>query len=213
MAANYYLLLGVTPEANLSQIRRAFRERCKECHPDHDPEGASRFVQIKQAYDTPMDPAERARYDQHAATAPARRTQPRSAGLRSPVDLFRDFETHTPSKEEIIDTFAQNSGRRAPKAQKVHDLNIEMVISPGESMRGGHLSLAIPVFKPCRVCEGTGRTGSAACDECGGAGSTEVQAQVDVIIPRNTRDGTVIPVSLRHLGIRNLYLQVHVREA
>jgi DnaJ-class molecular chaperone len=71
--------------------------------------------------------------------------------------------------------------------------------------------LSVPAFRLCPTCDGTGRTGFYACDDCAGRGMFQEQRQVDVIVPRNVHDGTVIPVSLRHLGVNGLYLNVHVR--
>ena len=112
----------------------------------------------------------------------------------------------------MLDLFAQNFGAAPqPKSQHIRDLNLELVLSPQEADQGGHLTLGVPLFKPCRVCEGSGITGFHTCDECEGRGIDELTAQVDVLFSPHTPDGTVIPVSLRHLGIRNMNLQVHVR--
>ncbi len=64
---NLYDLLGVRPDDDAENVRRAFREAAKASHPDHhggDPEAAARFSRIAQAYDTLRDEAKRAAYDE-----------------------------------------------------------------------------------------------------------------------------------------------------
>jgi hypothetical protein len=65
---NLYDLLGVHPDDDAENLRKAFREAAKASHPDHhgdDPEAAAlQFRQITQAYDTLRDAAKRAAYDE-----------------------------------------------------------------------------------------------------------------------------------------------------
>lgn len=212
MEGNYYLLLGIGPDANPSQIRRAFRQRAHECHPDHDPAGAEHFREVKHAYDVLHDPVEKSRYDQKFGFRHDRR---RHVAAPDPVDLLQSYGSYSPSLEEVTDLFARNfvPSAQQPKAVHVRDLNVEVVISPEEAMSGGHLVLGVPMFKPCPTCQGSGIAGFYACDNCAGRGNDQTTAQVDVIIPKGTADGTVIPISLRQLGIRNMNLMLHVRVA
>jgi DnaJ-class molecular chaperone len=166
---------------------------------------------LKDAYQALSDPVERAEYDRQLGLEQPEQVRPIA---QSPMDLIRDFERHTPSVEEIVETFAKNfTGRHQPKAVHAHELNVEVVLTPAEASRGGSIPLGVPVFKPCATCAGTGRTGSARCDVCDGHGSEQVTARIDVLVPARTADGTAIPVSLKHLGIKNLYLRVLVRVA
>jgi hypothetical protein len=66
MADSYYDMLGVDPDASEVQIKRAFREKVKEVHPDHSTaaNASERFQQIREARDTLLDPNARQRYDQ-----------------------------------------------------------------------------------------------------------------------------------------------------
>ena len=63
---NYYLILEVSPDAKLKEIKAAFRRLARQYHPDLNPdnaEAAEKFKQISQAYDVLSDAAKRRRYD------------------------------------------------------------------------------------------------------------------------------------------------------
>src|SRR3974377_1957923 len=66
MPRNLYDLLGVRPDDDAENLRKAFLKAAKESHPDHhgdDPEAATRFRQIAEAYDILRDAGQRAAYD------------------------------------------------------------------------------------------------------------------------------------------------------
>ena len=67
-APDYYRVLGVPPGASQRAIKRAFRKRALECHPDRaaageDEASADEFVRLREAFDVLSDPHERKQYD------------------------------------------------------------------------------------------------------------------------------------------------------
>lgn len=61
---NYYAILGIQPESGNERIKRAFRAKAKEVHPDTSgDEGTARFLALKEAYEVLSNPATRESYD------------------------------------------------------------------------------------------------------------------------------------------------------
>src|SRR4051794_16322176 len=137
---------------------------------------------------------------------------PGSLPLRSPMALMSAFETYEPSVDALWRQFEDNfEPAHAPKSQPMRELNLELTLAAEEAHRGGHFSIDVPVGQICGRCEGSGTTGFFDCDLCEGHGMRWETARVIVFISPSTRSGTSIPISLRHLGVKNLFLNVHVR--
>ena len=214
MATDCYLILGVPRDASISRIRRAFMRFCHEHDPDRHLTGqAPPFETVCDAYETLASRERRFHHD--LALAHAGLNEPYAAPVADdPIDLIRSFESHQPSREEIEDQFAQNfTGRGVPKSHPVRELTMELVISEDAAAHGGRLPIDVPVARVCERCDGSGSTGFAPCDDCDARGLFWDTARVDVLLSPPVKDGTVVPVSLRHLGIDNLYLRVLVRIA
>ena len=211
MAMDYYMVLGLTPAANLPQIKRAFRNLSHQHHLDRaGEESAERFMAIKGAYDTLSDSARRADYERER-----RRGMSRTRWVtHKPIDLFNNFEQFRPSREMIWDWWERNfSHRHESKSRPVRDLNLEVVLSPDEALRGGMLAIDVPVGQLCDRCEGSGSTGYFTCDACDGHGMFWETRRVDVALSPPVREGAEVAVSLKHLGVQNLVLKLHVRVA
>jgi hypothetical protein len=63
---DHYVLLGLSRDATEGQIKRAYRERVKHCHPDRDPspKATALFLAVHEAYTELMDPDRRLQYDE-----------------------------------------------------------------------------------------------------------------------------------------------------
>ena len=60
---DFYSILGVNEKASQEEIKKAYRKLSKQFHPDVNPEGAERFKEIAEAYDTVGTESKRLDYD------------------------------------------------------------------------------------------------------------------------------------------------------
>ncbi len=63
--ADYYVVLGLSPNASQDEVQLAYRQRAKKLHPDRNPDGqaTTQFQLLNEAYDALSDPTQRANYD------------------------------------------------------------------------------------------------------------------------------------------------------
>ena len=132
----YYEVLGVNRGSRDSEIKAAFRNLAKECHPDRcngDPHAESRFKELNEAYEALKDPQRRAAYDRfgHAAFDPALGGGAGGAGFGA------DFSASMSAMFD--DLFGEFMGQRRPRQRSARergsDLRYNMEITLSEAFR------------------------------------------------------------------------------
>jgi molecular chaperone DnaJ len=213
-----YAVLGVSRDANRSQVRRAYRNLCHQLDPDRRDETscatAAMFRDVTEAYDTLCDAGARADHQREIAwrettgEAPGAHAMP----LSPPRELFDDFEDYRPSREAILRAFVDNVLDNLPKSRPVHPLHVEVAVAEPAA---GVIPFRVPAATACTTCEGSGRTGVFACDACDGKGVTWTTWRVDVPVTPSAfpPDSASIPVSLAPIGVTTLFLDVTVRSS
>ena len=164
MADDYYDLLEVSRGATAEEIKRAYRRRARELHPDANPgdaEAESRFKEVAQAYETLSDPERRQRYDRFGPEGAA---QAGGAGFGGGLgDLFDAFFGGNP--------FGGDAGPAGPP--RGADLEVVLDLSFEEAVFGTQAPVTVRTAMPCDDCEATGAapgTTASTCPDCGGAG-------------------------------------------
>lgn len=163
MPVDYYETLGLERGANDEQIRRAFRRKAMEFHPDRNktPGAEDRFKEINEAYQVLSDQEKRARYDRfgHAGV---------NGGDR-PFDGFDPFGGFG----DIFDTFFGGGGRTANQPRAGEDIAQRINLSFEEAVFGCEKDLELNRVEPCHRCSGAGNepgTPITTCLTCSGTG-------------------------------------------
>jgi DnaJ-class molecular chaperone len=222
---DYYMILGVPRAESNSGIREAFRELAKRYHPDRvGSQGTTFFQEIVEAYEVLSDPERRSLYNRGLRDAEGggipqpepiivEQTAQIEPLVPEPLTL-RNFSRMRPSREALLDRLQRNfSGLGVPKGERLEALTMEIVLSPGEAVRGQTLLIGVPVFYPCPMCNGAGRDWLFPCSSCRQQGMVEVEETVRIHIPPFVQNGTVGELPLRGLGIHNFYLRLFIRIA
>ena len=223
---DYYIILGVSRSESSAGIHEAFRKLVKKHHPDRGgPTATETFQEIAQAYEVLSDPEQRKTYDQTLRREETfLPSEPLEQGRRhgsyqpeplvpKPMSILHDFQTIRPSFDALFDRILRRdfSGIGLTKAERLEDLNIEIILTPVEAATGVVAPIEVPVFRTCRSCHGTGREWPFHCVACMGLGMLEEHETVLVRIAPMVRDRSVIETSTGGFGIQNFYLRLHIR--
>jgi DnaJ-class molecular chaperone len=223
MAKDYYLILGVEPDATLEQIKSAYRRQAKALHPDYYGGGSEPFRCLQEAYEVLCDAGRREAYDDQLASA--RRTPPgvvgRPRGVR-PEPLHSQYtyvEPLIPRRSPFDSPWEEGWGGwhepAPPPAVGQEVVHAEVTLTAAQAYRGGRLRLRLPVPVGCPDCGGWGRSLFFTCPRCRGGGILPTEMNFEVAFPAGVADGDTARVSLAALGLagRTLLLHFHVRPA
>jgi DnaJ-class molecular chaperone len=232
MVKDYYIILGLETDATPDDIKSAYHRRALALHPDLSGAASEPFLALQEAYSILSDPRRRREYDleSHAPhVSPARPASPAEPmrtrrGVGEPfraeaprrylgsARLTEDFETYSPSLEDIFERIWSNYVPAAhPKGERMRSLTVELPISAEQAFHGGVVRLQVPALVPCPTCGGCGSVGFFECLRCGGQGQLVSSRGVAVAFPAGLTSDYVTQVPLQQLGIQNLYLTVRFR--
>jgi molecular chaperone DnaJ len=218
MKRDLYSLLGLEADASMDLIESAYRELVSELYPDRLEHDREMFFRIQKAYSTLTKAGRRKAYDEalHAGEKPLHLTPVESLAPEKTVDLgevslTHSFQTIQPSFEQLFDRLWSNfTLLTRPKAETIESLNVEMILSPEEALRGGQVRVLIPSQFQCPVCEGRGGVGPFECWRCDGRGIVVGEYPLFVSFPAGIAEN-VVEIPLDRFGIQNFYLRVYFR--
>ena len=176
---DYYEVLGVDKSASADDIKKAYRKKAKEFHPDLHPgdkECEQKFKEVNEAYEVLSDADKRAKYDQYGFAA----FDPSS--FQSSAEGFGGFA------DILNDLFGGGFGggfggfgggfggaQRSPNApMRGENVRTEVQISFEEACFGVSRELDVMKVETCDKCKGTGcaeGTTPEVCPDCKGRGT------------------------------------------
>ena len=175
MAKDLYEILGVSKDASDSEIKKAFRRRARELHPDVNKaaDAEDQFKELNEAYDVLSNPNKRAQYDRFG-------TIPGAAGGgygggSGYVDFDDLFGGGFGGMGDIFSSFFGGQGGQGgrPARKEGRDMGVGLRITLEEVARGVEKEIVYDRLAPCPDCKGTGlgENGKVVtCPECGGKG-------------------------------------------
>ncbi|WBU63974.1 molecular chaperone DnaJ [Paracoccus aerodenitrificans] len=175
----YYETLGLSKGAEGEEIKKAYRRKAKELHPDRngsDPDSEAKFKEVNEAYDCLKDPQKKAAYDRfgHGAFDGSGGFGGFSRGGAGPQGDFG-----TAFADVFEDLFGDFMGGRGgagggrARATRGQDLRYNLSVSLEEAYEGAQKTINVPGSVTCQECNGTGAEGAVepvTCPTCSGMG-------------------------------------------
>ena len=176
---DYYKILGVDKKASADEIKKAFRRKAIEFHPDKQGGDEAKFKEVNEAYEVLKDPAKKQRYDQfgHAGVGG-------NGGMGgNPFEGFGgfgggaqnvNFEFGDLGLGDIFGSFFGGGGSgRSQRPNRGRDVEARIEISFEDAVFGTETELKLTIDDTCEHCKGsTVEPGYElkTCDTCGGSG-------------------------------------------
>ncbi|MFO1201914.1 MAG: molecular chaperone DnaJ [Tabrizicola sp.] len=181
---DYYEVLGAKKGASADELKKAYRAKAKELHPDRNsdnPQAEAQFKEVNEAYEVLKDDQKKAAYDRfgHAAFEGGMGGGPRPGGYGGQQGDFASAFSDV--FEDLFGDFMGRGGGGGggrSRAQRGSDLRYNMRVSLEEAYTGSQKSITVPTSVTCDTCHGSGAEGGAepvTCPTCNGMGKVRAQ--------------------------------------
>jgi molecular chaperone DnaJ len=199
---DYYEVLGVSKGASAEEIKKAFRKKAIQYHPDKNPgdkASEEKFKEAAEAYEVLSSAEKKQRYDQFGHAGVGSQGGFGGGNSRSMDDIFSMFG----------DIFGGgggfggfSSGGRSQRVNRGSNLRVKVSLDLSEIAHGAEKKLKVKKYITCTTCHGSGAKGSgghSTCSSCRGTGQvTQIsntflgQMQTTSTCPTCGGDGKVI---------------------
>ncbi|MBW1896669.1 MAG: molecular chaperone DnaJ [Deltaproteobacteria bacterium] len=176
-----YEVLGISPDASPDEIKKAYRQKAMQFHPDRnpgDPESEENFKEAAEAYSVLADPEKRSTYDRFGYGGLRGEDSSGFSGFNSTI--FADFE-------DILgdffgfglgDLFGGRTRQKPGQPSQGRNLLLEMEVTLDEAAFGVKKEVKLNRTKHCPDCRGSGLKPGAqrsTCPQCQGRGQVHYQ--------------------------------------
>lgn len=175
MSKDYYKILGIEKNASQEEIKKSFRQKAHQYHPDKAGGDEAKFKEINEAYQVLSDPQKRVQYDQLGSAFEYGQAGPGFSGFTSGFNV--DFEDLGDVFGGLGDIFGFSTrggqGRRGERAKRGRDIEMVLTIDFMEAVFGAEREINLQKTVRCDVCGGSGaKPGSKieTCKTCKGSG-------------------------------------------
>ena len=183
---DFYEVLGAQKGASAEELKKAYRAKARELHPDSNtsnPQAEAQFKEVNEAYEVLKDENKKAAYDRygHAAFEGGAGGAPRGpfgAGGPGQGDFGSAFSDVF---EDLFGDFMGGRGGQGgsrTRAARGSDLRYNLRVTLEEAFKGSQKTINVPSSIACDVCKGTGAEGGAepvTCPTCSGMGKVRAQ--------------------------------------
>jgi molecular chaperone DnaJ len=175
---DYYEVLEVPKTATAEEIKKAYRKKAIQYHPDKNPgdkEAEEKFKEAAEAYEVLSDPQKRQRYDQFGM-AGMQGAGGFSGGGMSMEDIFSHFGDIFQGAGfdlgDIGEMFMGGGRSRGPRVRRGSDLRGKVTLTLEEIATGCEKKIKVRRLIECKDCHGTGSADGTTdtCPVCHGTG-------------------------------------------
>lgn len=178
---DYYAVLGISRDVSADEIKKAYRKKALECHPDRHPGDAkaeARFKEVSEAYEVLSDENRRRIYDQYGEEGLKGSSMGGGSGFpgggfSSMEEALRTFMGAFGGQGDVFGSFFGGNSEEAGNARRGASKQINLTIRFEEAARGLNKDITIMNLVPCKSCNGSGaksKNGIKTCSTCQGKG-------------------------------------------
>lgn len=201
---DYYEVLGVSKNATAEEIKKAYRQKAIQYHPDKNPgdkESEEKFKEAAEAYEVLSNPEKKQRYDQFGHAGMGSGANGFSGQNMNMDDIFSMFGDIFGGHFGGFGGFGGSSRGRSQRVTKGQNLRVKVKLNLLEVAKGAEKKIKVKKYISCESCNGTGaRDGSyTTCSTCHGSGQvTRVsntflgQMQTTSVCPTCGGEGKII---------------------
>lgn len=174
---DYYEILEVSKNASAEEIKKAYRKKAIQYHPDKNPgdkASEEKFKEAAEAYEVLSNPEKRQRYDQFGHAGVGGSAGGGFGGGMTMDDIFSHFGDIFGGSFGGFGGFGGfGSSRGGRRVNKGTNLRVKVKLTLQEIANGSEKKLKVKKLVACQHCSGTGAANGSShstCSTCHGTG-------------------------------------------